>query len=69
MDSISDAAQTPNADGVTGLVGTFEDAKTLAAILEHLGHEGHGIEPAVMIECPKNFFAATNLNDFAGEKI
>jgi len=66
---IFDAAQAPLLDVVASFVGAHEHAKTLAAILQHFGHEGHGVKLAVLVESGKNLLATSDFNQFAGNKV
>jgi len=66
---IFDAAHAPLLDVVAGLVGALGHAKTLAAILEHFGHERHGVQLAVLVEGGKNLLAAADFHQFVGEKV
>lgn len=39
---------------VAGLVRTLDDRCSLTAVCGHLGHEGHAVETALVIECRDN---------------
>ena len=53
-------------DRVAGLVGGLVNTKALAAIFEHLRHEGQLVEAPIFIECSENLFLAQNLDPVAG---
>jgi hypothetical protein len=53
---------------VARLVGTLADSQSLAAVLQHLWHEGQLVEMAVGIERAENFFLASHLDPFSNTK-
>jgi hypothetical protein len=66
---IFDAAQAPLLDVVASLVGALRHAKTLAAVLQHFGHERHRVKLAVLVESGKNLLATGDFNQFAGDEV
>jgi hypothetical protein len=46
-------------------VGAFKNLQALAAVLKHLGHEGHSIELAFLIQRFENFLFTPHLNPIA----
>ena len=50
---------------VAGLVRPLVDLKALAAVAEHLRHERKTLEPAVLVERPKDLLFAQNLHPLA----
>jgi hypothetical protein len=69
MNSMFDAPDTPLLNVVASLIGSLEDAKALAAVLQHLEHERHSVKLAVLVESRQNLFATTDFNQFAGDKV
>ena len=65
MDSLNQAATARPVDGITGFVGAFEHAQSLAAMLEHFRHEWQAIQTTVSVERAKNFLLAPHLNKVA----
>lgn len=49
-------------NGVAGLVGSLEYAKTLAAIRKHFRHERHPVRSAFVIQESQNFVPALHLD-------
>jgi hypothetical protein len=47
---------------VTRLVGSLVNAKYLATECEHLRHEGHPVELAVLVESLQDFIPAADFN-------
>jgi hypothetical protein len=68
MDGVLYAAQAPLLDIVTSFVRALEDPEALAAILEHLRHEGHGFELAFVVQRRQNLFAAKHLDKVTRHK-
>ena len=61
MDALLNATPSHREDGITGLVRSFVDLKTLSAEREHLGHERHAIELPFEIERLQYFVLASDL--------
>jgi hypothetical protein len=63
------AAHIPRLDVVASLVRALEDAESFATVLEHLGHEGHGLQPSGGIESGEDFFLRTYFDKFSRQEI
>jgi type III secretory pathway lipoprotein EscJ len=55
-------------NGVAGLVGYRSDTNALPTVLQHLGHKGHPVHAAVLIQSSQNFPFAAYLHKIAGAK-
>jgi hypothetical protein len=51
---------------VAGLVRDFVNFKRPPAKFQHLRHEGQAVQSAILVECRKYFFLATDLHPIAG---
>jgi hypothetical protein len=51
--------------GITRLVRTLEDAKSLAAELKHLRHEWHAFELTMLVQCLEDLLFLSNLDPVA----
>lgn len=51
VNGISHTPSASSVDGVAGLVRSLVNPKTLAAILEHLGHERKRVQSTIGIQC------------------
>ena len=58
-------ADIMSAHRVAGLMRALVDLEALAAIAEHLRHEGQILEPAVLVERPQDLFLAQDLHPLA----
>ena len=65
MDRVLEATAASPIDGVACLVGALEYLEALAAIGEHLRHEGQLVQPAVAVERRQNFLFAANFDPVA----
>jgi hypothetical protein len=62
MERIVDFTISIRLDRVAGLVCRSGDLETRTSELQHLGHERHVIDCAVVVERPQDFFGAKNFN-------
>jgi hypothetical protein len=62
VDSVSHPTGSRLEDGITRLVGSFVYAEALSAVLQHLGHEGQGVEFASRIKREENFGPVSHLD-------
>jgi hypothetical protein len=53
-------------DGVADLLDTLANGEAAPHVLEHLGHEGNGLEPPVCVQRRENLRRRSNLDQFAG---
>src|SRR5579864_8554800 len=65
VDGILHAPSADREHRVAGLVRALIDVKTTAAECEHLRHERHAVELAVLVESTQDFILAANLEPVA----
>ena len=53
-------------DGVADLLDTPADGEAAPHVLEHLRHEGNGLEPPVHVQRRENLRGRSNLDQIAG---
>ncbi|MBP1294548.1 MULTISPECIES: hypothetical protein [Bradyrhizobium] len=68
MDRVQHLAPADTERGIAGLVSSLADAKRLAAMLQHLGHEGHFLQAAVGIQRREDLLLASDLHQVTSAK-